>query len=358
MSWIKKFAKSSFRLYSGNTISAFQPLDFFHFHPLWYDLWLHRIVAVMDNLMLEQKHYREISDILETPSSIRSILQKLTPAYKGSEVKNIEDYKRIASFFARMLEESCPADPFAELTNPFHTTEEVNHMLANLPWQDANVSIAKRLGQLLAVAGSLVHGQYNDIVTDMGWDTYGPYRVRHQTQQYSLLIRHFPNLTPKELWPEQFLASVSDLKIYALYQDIEWEIAYVGCHTIAKNGNPVEGLKKFTVISDGKVLKEKQIAALIEELAEKAETIYRKIRTMNFEELKQMVMLQECFQMKKMFDAADIDWRPTQEMVDRVKDKPLLTGILPLGTLMTDLEEYKEIFGINLFAREVLGDKA
>jgi hypothetical protein len=357
MSWIEKFAKSSFRLYEGNNISAFQPLDFFHFYPLWYNLWLTRIVMVMNKLNLDQKHYQDISDILETPSNIRSILQKILPAYKGSAAKNVGDYKKVADFVVRMLEESCPRDPFAESTNPLYTTAEVNSLVKDLPWQDANPDIAKKLGRLLTTAGSLVHGQYNDLVTDMGWDAYGPYEVEYQNQPYSLLVRHFPNLAPKELWPEEFLASVKDLKIYALYQDVEWEISYVGCHTVPKRGNPVEGLKKFVVVADGKILTQENIARLMGELSAKAEGVYKKIRTMDFEELKQMVMLQECYQFKKMFDAANVDWHPTEEMVEQIKNKPLLTGILPQNTLMTDLEEYKEIFGVNLFAHEVLGEE-
>lgn len=172
----------------------------------------------------------------------------------------------------------------------------------------------------------------------------------------TLLIRHFPDLAPTDLWPVEFMASVKDLKIYGIYEDVEWKISCVGCHTMVIKGNPVLGLKKYLVTADDKILSETDIDNLISEFTGKAEAIYRVIRKKNMEELKQMVMLQECYQLKKLFDAAKIDWRPTLEMTGRIKNKPLAADLLPLGKLMTDPEEYKEVFGINQFEKEVLGD--
>lgn len=357
MSWIDEFAKGSFSLYSGNTLSAFQPLDFFHFYPLWYDLWLARIVEAMKKLQVENKHYQDLKHALQTPSNMRAILQKLIPTYKGLTNKNIQHHKLVGDFFARMLEEACPADPFGKHTNQCHTAEEINDLYTTLTWQEADIPVARKIGQLLTAAGSLVHGQYNDVVTDMAWDTYGPYKITERGQDYTLLIRHFPNLAPKELWPQNFLASITDLKIFALYQNVEWEIACVGCHTIAKSGNPVEGLKKYAILADGKPLTMDQVNKIITELSQKAEAIYKQIRTLDMEQLKQLVMLQECYQLNKLFAAAKMDWRPTEEMTERIKNKPLLTGVVPLGTLMTDLEFYKKEFGLNKFAEEVLGEK-
>jgi len=355
MSWIDGFAEGCFRLYAGNVMSAFQPLDFFHFYPLYYDLWLSRIVEVMDKLSVEDKHYQELKDLLPPPSNLRAIIQKLIPTYKGLGHKNTDEIRKVADFIARMLLESCPDDPFAVHSNPLHTQDEVKQIVSSVNWQSGDPQIARNIGRLITAAGSLVHGLYNDIVTDMGWDTYGPYSVEWEGQNYSFLIRDFPNLAPAELWSTQHLPSVKDLKIYALYQGVDWEIAFVGCHTIAKSGQPVQGLKKFSVIADGKTLAPEEIVNLINELSGKAESIYKKIRSLDFEELKKLVMLQECYQLHKLFTAAGIEWRPTPEMTARVENKPLMTGVITMGKLMTDLNEYRELFGINLFAREVLG---
>lgn len=357
MSWINQFARGSFRLFTGNVLEAFQPLDFFHFFPLWYDLWIKRIAMAICQLDLENKNFQEVKHLLPPPSNIRAILVKIIPTYRGCQEKNVDDFRLVTNFFARMLLESCSNDPFAISSNPCHTKDEVRQIVKSLQWTDADVRRARRLGQLITAAGSLVHGLYNDVVTDFGWDVYGPYAITLDKNKYSFLIRHFPNLSPQELWQQEYLASVKEVIIYAAYQGVEWEIAGVGCHTISKSGNPVQGMRKFSVVADGKFLSEDEIENLIKELSQKAETIYREIKKMDFEDLKKKVMLQECYQVKKIFDAAKIDWKPTEEIISRIKNKPLLHGLLPHGVMMTDIEEYKKIFGIKQFAKEVLGEE-
>lgn len=356
MSWTKDFSRGAFRIFSGNTIEGFQPLDFYHFFPQWYDVWIERITEVMDRFNVEQKSFQELKSFLPPPSNLRAILIKIIPSYRAFVVKDFGKIKRVVEFLVRMLQESCVADPFALVSNPYHREEEVKEIVKHLDWIEGEPGIARKLGQLNTAAGSLVHGLFNDVVTDLGWDVYGPYAVSQQGQAYTMLIRHFPDLRPHELWSEQHLASVRELMVYGLYQDVEWEIAYVGCHTIPKNGNPIQGLKKYVVVADGRVLSQEEVNALVEELSRKAETIYREIRTLSFEDLKQKVLLQECYQLKKLFDAAGMDWRPTEEMRSRVIDKPLLEGVLPKGVMMTDQAVFEEVFGIRLFEREVLGE--
>lgn len=350
MNWIKSFTKGTFTLFSGNIVEGFQPLDFFHFYPLWFDLWTKRIVEMMRILDLENKPFNEIKEFLPTPSNMRAILQKLVPSYHGLKQKNPVEYKIVTNFFARLLQECCPDDPFGETSNPYYSAQEVKKIGDNIPWREGNPQIARQIGCLITTTGSLVHGLYNDVVTDFGWDAYGPFSYDGKT----LLIRHFPNLRPKELWPEQFLSSVKELQIYGLYENVDWKIGCVGCHTIVTKGSPITGLKKYHVIADGVALSAEKIDELINELSNKAEGVYREIRKKNFEELKKMVVLQECFQLKKLFDAAGLDWKPTPKMIARVKNKPLLTGLIPHGVMMSSLEEYRKAFGIDVFAKEVL----
>ncbi len=350
MHWIERYNKGIYQIYAGNTIEGFQPLDFFHFLPMWYDLWIERIIVVMDKLDVERKSYQELREFLPTPSSLRSLLQKIMPGYQAFVIKNPTNCRRVTDFFARMLMEACPGDPFAENSSPYHTNDEVSDILRNSQWQEGSVAAARLCGRLIAAAGSMAHGIYNDVVTDYGWDTYGPYQLGDEKE---LLIRHFPNLQTPELWPERFRASVKEVLIYGWYQGVRWKISGVGCHTLVKKGSPITGLKKYLITADGRPLSVPAIEALTGELIGKAEILYRKIRKKNFEELKQMVLLQECFQLKKLFDAAGIDWRPTPEMIARIENNPLLTGLIPHGKMVGSLAEYVEMFGIDTFAREV-----
>ncbi len=354
MNWIKKFAKASFVLYSGNTLDAFQPLDFFHFFPLWYDLWINRIATAIEVLQLDKKSYHDNKQLLPVPSSIKAIIQKIIPAYKGQMQKNKKESALVTNFLARMLSEAMPEDPFGEGSAPLHTPEEIEQLLKDIALRDGNVQAAKKLGKLITAAGSLVHGLYNDLVTDYGWDSYGSYNKSNYTTTQSLLIRHFPDLRPEALWPEHFLASVKELKIYGIYENVDWHIAYIGCHTTIRSGSPISGLKKYGVEADGKILSEQEIDLLILELASKAEAIYLHIRTKNFEQLKEMVLLQECYQLKALFDAAYMDWRPTREMYKRIRNQPLAQNIVPYGKLMETEAEYTQAFGLNEFEDDVL----
>lgn len=355
MSWINEFAKGSFSLYSGNTISAFQPLDFFHFYGIWYDLWLKNVAVVMDALDVEHKSYTELRHLLPTPSNMRALLQKAIPAYIGSDRSNKELYFRYTTFISRMLMEACPEDPFGITSTPLHTIEERKSIIKETQWQQASPVEARLVGKLVTSAGSLVHGLYNDVVTDFGWDAYGPYdREDMDSQEYTLLIRNFPDMSPADLWSEEFLSTYKHIQIFQLYKDVQWEIGCVGCHTIVKSGSPITGLKYFSVVADGKPLTISQVEELILELGTKAEHIYKEIRKKNFEELKQMVMLQECYQLQMLFEAAHVDWRPSLEMIQAIEGKELLKHVLPHDVMMTELEQYKKEFRLIEFEQEVI----
>ena len=228
MKWINKFSKGTFGLFAGQSLEGFQPLDFYHFFPLWYDLWIARIAEVIKQLNLENKKFEEIKDLLPPPSSIRAILVKIIPTYQRFYKKTPADCKIVANFLARMLMESCPSDPFAEKSNPLHKKDELIKMIKEYNWDEADVNKARKIGQLITAAGSLVHGLYNDVVTDFGWDAYGPYNVSFNRKKYSFLVRHFPNLKPKELWTSKYLPKEKEIFIYTMYQGIKgWNGKYL-----------------------------------------------------------------------------------------------------------------------------------
>jgi hypothetical protein len=146
--WVETFSRGAFRLFAGNTIEAFQPLDFYHFYPLWYDLWIERIVEMMDRLRVEEKSFRELKHLLPPPSNLRVILIKIIPSYKAFLHKHPDNVKRVVLFLVRMLQESCPNDPFAERSNPYHPLEDMQRLVERTPWKVADPTVARSLGQL------------------------------------------------------------------------------------------------------------------------------------------------------------------------------------------------------------------
>ncbi|MFA5051637.1 MAG: hypothetical protein WC544_01075 [Patescibacteria group bacterium] len=352
MTWIKEFSKSAASLFKGQVLEGFQPLDFYHFYPLWYDVWMSNIAKVIKKLNLATKNFNEIREILPPPSNMRAILIKTITAYYANPVVNKQNYELVSNFFARLLTESCPDDPFALTSNPLHDNSEIAYLVKQIEWSKADTQSARIIGQCITAIGSFVHGIYNDLVTDFGWDAYGPYAL---PSNQTLLIRSFPNLQPRELWPEIYLSSINNITIYSAYEGVDWAISFVGCHTISKGRSPVQGMKKFAVYADGKLLDINQISMLTDELAVKAADIYKIIHKMDFEKLKLLVLKQECYQLKKVFDKAGINWLPTGEMAARIENKPLLKNVFPHGKLIKTTAEFENIFGINTFQKEVLG---
>ena len=128
MSWLDNFAEGIFQIYSGNTLEAFQPIDFFHFYPIWYDNWIRKIDLAINILELDKKSYAEIKHLLPTPSSMRAIIQKLVPSFSAAKTTNPIAWVSVANFFARMLEQASPADPFALNSNPIHSFQELKDL--------------------------------------------------------------------------------------------------------------------------------------------------------------------------------------------------------------------------------------
>lgn len=330
-----------------------QPLDFYHFFPLWYDLWVSRIAQAIQILKLEDMPYQEIKGILPGSSNFRTIIKKLIVAYRGHPARPA-DYKTVSNFLARMLQECCPNDPFAFKSNPVHSPAEVNELIKSVDWSVADKQSARLIGQLITSAGSMVHGLYNDVVTDFAWDAYGPYQADYSNEHHVYLIRHFKNLQPESLWEDKYLPSINELTIHTLYQGIVWEINFWGCHTISHGQSPVTAMKKLAVYANNNLLDLYNPLSLIDELSDRASKLYQRIRQMDLEELKLMVMRQECYQFKELMEKAGLDWQPNDEMIDRIKNKPLLKGIFPLDKFIESRKDFNEIFGIKKFEEEVI----
>lgn len=355
MSWIDEYSKATFHVFSGQVLAGFQPLDFFHFFPLWYDLWIHDIAEALKKINAQEKSYKEMQDILPTVSNMRAILIKVIPCYMGVKNPDDKEFAYVCNFFARMIKEACPADSFAESKSQIHSEKELQVLLPSILFHTASVDEARLIGQLITAAGSLVHGLYNDVVTDYGWDAYGPYTIKEHNEKRTFLIRDFPDLSPTALWEKKLLPNITSLKIYSTYtQETEWFIRSVGCHTMSTGESPVRSMREWAVEADGVFLKKEDVKILIDVLSKKAELIYKKIRGKDFEMLKQMALEQELYQTHRLMQAAGMNAKPSKEMLGRIQGKELMTNLFPLDELMETQEQFQKVFGINSFKEKVL----
>lgn len=333
----------------GTSAEAEKPFPMTDSLPLWYDLFV------------VKSHYAFIitnvtSEVLPTVSNLRFILYKMMRSYAGltqeRKEKARESYRYLFNFILTMIPQLVPEDSFCTHSNLLYSQDQVEHTLLSLTFKTVlDREESRLLAKLNLGLMSVVHGVYNDIVTDFGVDVYGPYQVHVEGENLTLLIKHFPELNPKELnWSAEYLPNVKELFLYLLYKDMEWEIKGVGCHTNIISGNPIDDLVHYAVYADGKPLGKDQIQQLTNELLKKSQDLYISIIDSGFEEQKKQALFQECYQFKKIFDKADIEWRPDNEMIERVKG----IQILPTPGVIQSLEEYRKFLKLDEFKAEIV----
>lgn len=346
--WIDRYAEASYQLIGGNVLEAFALIDFYHFYPLWYDLWLDKIFQGISEFKKRGLSIREHPNIFPPPSSVRAILLKYVSAFSVfPKTYDQEKFKTIINFLIEVLKNQCHKDIFCQKGNFCHKEDELKNLFKEISWRTPERAAAQNLGRLYMALGNLINGLYNDLVTDMGWEVYGPYDVtKIFSRRATLLIKDFPNLKPIELWPEISGFNYRKITLYTIYQEIECKIGYVGCH-IVTSSNLAENLLKYAVVVDGKVKNQpKEILKLKEYFLNLASKHFLRVKKLNFEELKQKVLLQECYQLHEFFDFLLMPWQPTEEMKKAVKNRPLLSGEYPRGRIIS-YKEYCQYFGVN-----------
>lgn len=348
--WIKDFIDGTQQLFAGQNLGAVQPIDFFSFYTTWHANWVQSIDELLTELGAYQKEYSQLQDLLPGPSSIRAVLIKFVLSYSASAETGAGSYKRVTNFLARMLHAAVTTDPFAKISQRIHSQAQIEQTLSQLELHSPSGEMSRQIGRLNTALGSLVHGIYNDVCTDFGWDVYGPYTLTGQ----QLLIRHFQNLQPDGLfWDSSELPIYKDVKMYTLYKGIQWKISGVGCHTIPEGGNPVDCLSQVAVVVDGKQITREEFNWYIHDAAEKAAAIYKKIRNMSQEELQHMALRQEWYQLNGLFTTVGKDWEPPDHSIRKALQP--IQHIYPMDTFTETREQYIDIFGLDTFAREVLG---
>ncbi len=340
----------------GTSGSAERPFPMTDSLVLWYDLFIkktHRAFEKIDIKNIDDLDM--LKNILPTVSNLRFILFKTIFSsvflQDDRREKSKRSYQYVFNFILEVIHKLVPLDSYCVKTNLYFTQNEVEERIGELKIKSVeDISESKLIAKFNLGLTSLVHGIYNDIVTDFGIDVYGPYKVVIGGERYTLLIKHFPFLNPKDLrWPSEFLPSVKEIYLYNFYQGVKWEIKSVGCHTNIISGNSVDGLKKYAAIADGKILSKDKIEVLTENFLKKARNLYLYIMESGFEEQKIQALYQECFQFKKIFDKAGLDWRPNEELLNRMKGEKINAS----EGSVKNIEDYRRVFKIDKFKEEM-----
>lgn len=342
----------------GTEASAEKPFPMTDSLPLWYDLFVLKTDEAFKKINIERysNNKQALQDLFPTVSNLRFILYKMMRSYVDLPEDRKEfarsSYKHMFNFILEAIKTIVPEDSFCLKSNLLFTQTEVEQKISELELKDIeSINQSKLMAKFNLGLTSLVHGVYNDIVTDFGVDVYGPYKVELDGKEYTLLIKHFPYLNPPDLnWPKDFLPDTKEVYLYLLYEGMEWEIKGVGCHTNIISGNPINDLKRYAVIADGKALTKEEIETLTKQLLKKSQDLYISIIDSGFEEQKKQAIFQECFQFQKVFKQAGLDWKPSTEMIGRVKDKQIITT----PGIIENIEQYRKFLKLDSFKEETV----
>lgn len=328
--WIDKAEKAIYNGLSHMDLKTLEPIDFFHFFPLYGDLWVDKVYTAIKKYEAMPEPKKKPTELLPNPSNLRIILLFFLHNFRNIGRKKPEKFKSIADFLVAALKEQCPEDTFAFSTNRCHKKTEVATISRRVNWRKTTPEIVRELGRMYLGASSLVNALLNDVCTDNSLEVSGPYDVYDKFGDGSvLLIKDFPRLRPATLWPKIKELPFKQITQYAVYKDVNVTIEIVGCHFIVEGKPAQEAMTNFAVEVDGKpITSVKEIRDINQTLFGWAARIYQIVKEMNLDERKILAQKQEGHQLKDLFDYVGMDWKPSDEMQQRVVGKPFLQGLL------------------------------
>lgn len=361
--WIDEFAKSVFRLFKGMDLRTMEPLDCFHFHPLYSDLWIEKIYQAIkkfkeQNISFKEQNisFKEVINSFPNPSSARAMIEFMVLHWNNVVRLGIKvdknKVKEIFDFFVKILKIKNKKDIFCYKSNIVHNQQEIENLIRKIKWLEGNPEISQALGKLYLAISSLVNGIMNDWCTDVGIEVWGPYDVsKYFGKNTVLIIRDFPVLKLPELWLHHKKYKYKKARIYTIYKNIKVRMEYVSCHTIVK-GDLAKNLICYAFILDEKYISNlNKMKKLANHFLKLAEEQYVQVKNLDYEDLKQKLLEQERYQLYDFFKLVKMDWKLSEEMRKRVKNRQLLKNIYPLTSYQLSREEINKFFGIDNLKR-------
>ena len=338
--WIQPLAESSYQLFANHDPQSHLPFNAWGLHPLYADLWLQKIHEMIVKFKEKGFKIEDNLDFFSNLSSTRFIALNNIIQYHISDMNDPKMLVEIEDFFVNSLKIRAKEDLFAFDKNIELNEEQLDRMISKRPLVKASIDESKELGKIMVALASLTHGLYNDWCTDFNYEISGPYYKNNRM----ILIRSFPDSCPKDIWPE-IVWSYKDFSIITEYENLTAKVALIGCH-IVYSDSIIERLTGYNFQIDGKEISGlENLKKLREELMPIAAGQYEKFMGMDLENQKIKFIWQEHYQLKKLFELVGMDWRPSEEMLDRVRNKELIKDVFP-NYKMT-LEKYMETFGLN-----------
>lgn len=313
---VEKLIDSMLAAFGNMDLGTFAPMSNFMFHPLFAKEWVEKIEDLMIKVKKQKISIKKLAKNISGPSNLRVQIFFLLLDLKCAKIKK-NRRNRIANFVLSILKHLAVRDKYGITSNIMHTKQEIKKILKNIN-NKGKPNISKLLGRLYSAAYHLTNGLYTDFYTDFGVECFGQYRLN---KNHILVIRKFNDLRPKELW-HNGNSPCKKLTIYTIYKNVEFTCDAISVHSLFK-GDHINNLVAWCVQIDG-IFENSidKLGQLTDKLEKESIIQWKRITSLNFEGLKEKGLYLRCYTFKGLFNIANIDWKPTIDMINAVKHKP------------------------------------
>lgn len=340
--WIDEYAEALYSSFQNHDIKAHMPFSGWDFYPLFADLWINKLHGAIEAIKGKGLKMELIVEHLPNHASMKFKLAEVILCLKSAHTSP-DRARNIMGFFVEAIQARTLGKPLW-LNNRTHTYEDVASVIKNKQPVPANRELASEIGKIITGCATLAHGLYNDFCPDLAYDVYGPYDTSNvYGKDASLVVRSFGDLNPMELWPEHAPQPYKKVEVFSIYRNVQMRPMYVACQMVYEQ-NLLDNLVAFQVEVDGKPVNALgELKSVRDMLLKSASELYVEYQGLGFERQKEFWLYQLGYQLKQLFDIAGCDWRPSQEMIERVRGKELVPTI---ETYHIPREEFYEKLGI------------
>jgi len=320
-SYVDEWLDSAINAWERFAGTKVEPFNAFGFHTLYADLHVKRLLEAIkraEKLKLDPKALAKTFISPHTPRYETAFL--MFDAKTAGITK--EDRMLLIGFFNEILKNLCVDDRFARYSNQKHTNQEIERIVKETDWIK-DKQIYKEVASLSMACMELMWALWTDIFPHNGYDIAGPYDVsKYFIGKNILLIKDFFGFKPTEIWPDTKEYKFDSIRILTVLKDTKCELDLLGHLTCDKN--LTDATTHFAVIvNDESLTSLEQLINLREYVEGIAVEQYKKYEKLSFEEKKKKYLWQRDYQFKNFFKAVGMDWKPTKEEYDRVRDKKI-----------------------------------
>jgi len=320
--WIDEFAKAFHIAFTNMVLCSWGPVNADTVISSLNGAFISKVHQAIIKIKKQGYKVEEVAKTFSCPSTPRIAFTFLIWEYQGSEPKNKAQFKEVTEYLVEILSCLAKKDIFAYESNIVHTDEKIETILNKTDWQTGNNQAARELGKLYNSLASLVFSLYGDFFPQDSHEVYGPYNASKKFGENTILIiKHFPKIKPVEIWPEIKELKYSDVKIFQVFKNVKFKCELIGMHSIY-NGDLINNLVSYSIRVDGEYINDlgkiKELSDYFAKMATEQSIVYENLSK---KERKIKILEWYSYQFVDFFKLADMDWYPTKEMLEAVKDK-------------------------------------